>query len=161
MGFFKKLFGGGGSSDDDASGARAGAGGATGGSGGGGGEEDLPLVSGPVTDGDPSLHRVVAWIRLNDPTFESTREQLRMFALEDRCMKALFDAGAGDLDTNELDRGYLALRFQGRDADAMAAILAPLMGEVPPGSYLAVRRGPYGAAEDRIDLPAGSSQPAA
>lgn len=144
MGFLKKLFGGGGSSGDEPSSR----GEATAGT-----EDDAPLVSGPVTDGDPSLHRVVAWIRLNDPTFETSREQQRMFALEDRLMRALFESGAGDLDTNELDRGFLALRFQGRDADAMAAVLGPLLDEVPSGSYLAVRRGPYGAAEDRIDLP--------
>lgn len=143
MGLFKKLFGGGG----EATGSRS-----SGASGGGSGE-DLPLVSGPVTDGDPTLHRVVAWIPLNDPTFETSREQQRLFALEDRCMRALFDSGAGDLDTNELDRGFFAMRFQGRDADVMTAVLTPLMAEAPSGAYLAVRRGPYGAAEDRIDLP--------
>ena len=44
------------------------------------------------------------------------------------------------------------MRFQGQDADAMTAVLVPLMEGVLPGSYLAVRRGPYGAAEDRVDL---------
>ena len=135
MGILKRLFGGGDAADDR------------------GGGDDAPLAAGPVTDGDPSLHRVVAWIPLNDPTFESSREQQRLFALEDRCMRALFESGASDLDTNELDRGFFAIRFQGRDADAMAAVLAPLMADVPRGTYLAVRRGPYGAAEDRIDLP--------
>ena len=68
-------------------------------------------------------------------------------------MRALFESGAGDLDTNELDRGFFAIRFQGRDADAMVAVLVPLLDDVPRGAYLAVRRGPYGAAEDRVDLP--------
>jgi len=139
MGIFKRLFGGG----DAASGATS----------AGGREDDMPLVSGPVTDGDPSLHRVVAWIPLNDPTFETSREQQRLFVLEDRLMRALFESGAGDLDTNELDRGYYAMRFQGRDAEAMAAVLAPLMTDVPRGTDQALRRGPYGAAEDRVDLP--------
>jgi len=141
MGFFKRLFGGGDAAEGDGS------------SGAGGGDAARPLASGPVTDGDPSLHRVVAWIPLSDPTFESSREQQRLFTLEDRCMRALFESGAGDLDTNDLDRGFFAIRFQGRDADAMAAVLAPLMADVPRGAYLAVRRGPYGAAEDRVDLP--------
>jgi hypothetical protein len=150
MSFLKRLFGGGGSGDASDSGSeRAGA------------EESMPLVSGPVTDGDPSLHRVVAWFPLNDPTFESSREQQRMFVLEDRLMRALFDSGTGDLDTNEMDRGYYAMRFQGRDADAMVAVLLPLLGEVPRGAYLAVRRGPYGAAEDRIDLPPLPREPLA
>lgn len=142
MSFLKRLFGGGGSDPaSDAGSERPGA------------EESMPLVSGPVTDGDPSLHRVVAWFPLNDPTFESSREQQRMFVLEDRLMRALFDSGAGDLDTNDMDRGFFAMRFQGRDADAMVAVLLPLLGDAPKGAYLAVRRGPYGAAEDRIDLP--------
>jgi hypothetical protein len=147
MGFLRKLFGGGGSPEDpvDAAEARDG--------GSGIADDDGAVSSGPVADGDPSLQRVVAWIRLDDPAFENSREQQRMFALEDRLMRALFDSGAGDLDTNELDRGFLALRFQGRDADAMTAVLVPLLDDVPRGSYLAVRRGPYGAAEDRIDLP--------
>ena len=147
MAIFKRWFGGGG--DDAAAGgdstSRA--------TGAGGAEESMPLVSGPVTDGDPALHRVVAWIPLNDPTFESSREQQRLFALEDRLMRALYDSGAGDLDTNELDRGFFAIRFQGPDATAMTAVLTPLLTDVPTGSYLAVRQGPYGAAEDRIDLP--------
>lgn len=142
MSFLKRLFGGGGSGDATDSGSERAS-----------PEESMPLVSGPVTDGDPSLHRVVGWFPLNDPTFESSREQQRMFALEDRLMRALFDSGAGDLDTNELDRGYFAMRFQGHDADAMVAVLLPLLGDAPRGAYLAVRRGPYGAAEDRIDLP--------
>lgn len=142
MGFLKRLFGGGDAADGRDPSSNASHPG-----------DDTPLVSGPVTDGDPTLHRVVAWIPLNDPTFESSREQQRLFRLEDRCMRALFESGAGDLDTNELDRGFFAIRFQGRDADAMAAVLVPLMADVPRGAYLAVRRGPYGAAEDRIDLP--------
>ena len=145
MGFFKRLFGSGGADGDDAGTARGGA-----------AHDDEPLVSGPVTDGDPSLQRVVAWIPLNDPTFETSREQQRLFTLEDRLMRALFESGAGDLDTNELDRGYYAMRFQGRDAAAIASVLAPLMTDVPRGTYLAVRHGPYGAAEDRIDLPESS-----
>lgn len=142
MSFLKRLFGGGAPDDGGASASSD-----------GGREEAMPPVSGPVTDGDPSQHRVVAWIPLSDPSFESSREQQRLFGLEDRLMRALFESGAGDLDTNELDRGYFAIRFQGRDADAMVAVLLPLLGDAPRGAYLAVRRGPYGAAEDRIDLP--------
>ncbi len=113
-----------------------------------------PLVGGPVSDGDPSLQRVVAWLPLADPAFETSREQQRMFRLEDRLMRGLYESGAGDLDTNELDRGYYAMRFQGRDAHAIVRVLLPLLDEVPRGAYLAVRAGPYGAAEERIDLPA-------
>src|SRR5688572_17996542 len=104
MGFLKRLFGGADAEDgrDLPAGAPRGSTGSA---------PDGVAAAGPVTDGDPSLHRVVAWIPLNDPTFESSREQQRLFALEDRCMRALFESGAGDLDTNELDRGFFAIRF--------------------------------------------------
>jgi hypothetical protein len=140
MGFLRRIFGGGATADDAAQAASGEAG-------------DVALPGGPVADGDPTLQRVVAWIRLADPSFENEREQQRLFALEDRLMRAVFESGAGDLDTNELDRGYLAFRFQGPDADAISSVIAPLLADAPPGSYLAVRRGPIGAAEDRIDLP--------
>jgi hypothetical protein len=147
MGFLRRLFGGGEPGDDGVPRDRA-----PRDDGAADGEEAAPLTSGPATDGDPTLHRVVAWIRLTDPSFESAREQQRVFALEDRLMRALYESGAGDLDTNELDRGFFAIRLQGRDADAMVSVVMPLLGEAPAGSYLAVRRGPYGTGEDRVDL---------
>lgn len=140
MSFLKRLFGGGAPAEGDPGTAA-------------GSTADSASTGGPPADGDPTLHRVVAWIPLADATFESAREQQRLFALEDRLMRVLFDSGAGDLDTNELDRGYLAIRFQGPDADAMTAVLLPHLADAPRGAYLAVRRGPAGAAEDRIDLP--------
>jgi hypothetical protein len=97
-------------------------------------------------------HRVTVWLRLADPTFANEREQMRLFALEDRIMKALDTAGTGEHDTNALEAGYLAIRLVGVDADAIVATIRPLLVDVPPGSYLAVRRGPTGAAEDRVDI---------
>jgi hypothetical protein len=97
-------------------------------------------------------HRVSVWLRLADPTFESEREQIRLFLLEDRLMKALDEAGTGEHDTNALEAGFLAVRLVGPDADAIVATILPLLDEAPAGSYLAVRRGPSGAAEDRLDL---------
>ena len=129
-----------------------------------GGAEDAPD---PSADGDraPLLeasdasfelhgdqHRVSVWLRLVDPSFENEREQMRLFALEDRLMRALDDAGTGEHDTNALEAGYLAIRLAGPDADAMVATIGPLLGEAPPGSYLAVRRGPAGSAEDRVEI---------
>jgi hypothetical protein len=128
-----------------------------------GGAEDAP---GPSADGgDPLLeasdasfelhgdqHRVSVWLRLADPSFENEREQMRLFALEDRLMRALDEAGSGEHDTNALEAGYLAIRLVGPDADAMVATIGPLLSEAPPGSYLAVRRGPAGSAEDRVEI---------
>lgn len=101
-------------------------------------------------------HRVSVWLRLTDPAFENEREQLRLFQLEDRVMRALDAAGTGEHDTNALEAGYLAIRLVGPDADAIVDTIIPLLGDAPPGSYLAVRRGPSGTAEDRLDVTARS-----
>ncbi|CAN5742394.1 hypothetical protein BH23CHL8_BH23CHL8_24290 [soil metagenome] len=97
-------------------------------------------------------HRVTVWLRLMDPELENEREQLRVFALEDTVMAGLERSGLGEHDTNSLERSYLALRLVGDDADAIVAVVTPLLRDAPPGSYLAVRRGPAGHAEDRIEL---------
>lgn len=98
-------------------------------------------------------HRVTVWLRLGDPELLEPREQSRVYALEDRLMRALHDSGVGDHDTNALERGFLAVRLVGEDADAIVAVVTPLLGDAAPGSYLAIRRGPAGTGEDRLDLP--------
>ena len=97
-------------------------------------------------------HRVSVWLRLNDPTFETEREQLRLFLLEDRIMRALDEAGTGEHDTKALEAGFLAIRLVGPDADAIVRTVQPMLGDAPPGSYLAVRRGPSGSGEDRVEI---------
>ena len=109
-------------------------------------------------DAHADKHRVTLWLRLYDPDFETTREQQRAFALENRLMRALDEAGAGEHDTNSLEKGYLAMRMVGEDADAIVAVVLPLLGEVPEGSYLAVRRGPAGTGEDRIEVGLGADE---
>lgn len=104
-------------------------------------------------------HRVSFWMRLYDPDFETMREQQRVFALENTLMRALDEAGVGEHDTNSLERGYMAMRFVGDDADAIVAVVLPLLGDAPKGSYLAVRRGPHGTGEDRIEVGIGADEP--
>ena len=101
-------------------------------------------------------HRVTLWLRLYDPTFENTREQGRVFALENELMRALDDAGAGEHDTNSLERGYMAMRMVGHDADAIVSVVMPLLAGTPEGTYLAVRRGPPGTGEDRVEVGLGA-----
>ena len=107
-------------------------------------------------------HRVTLWLRLYDPAFETTREQLKVFALENSLMRALDEAGVGEHDTNALERGFMAMRMVGQDADAIVAVIMPLLADAPDGSYLAVRRGPAGTGEDRLEvgLGAGEADPA-
>jgi hypothetical protein len=106
-------------------------------------------------------HRVTFWMRLYDPSFETVREQQRVFVLENALMRALDETGAGEHDTNSLEKGYLAMRMVGQDADAIVAVVRPLLTEAPQGSYLAVRRGPAGTGEDRLEVGVGAdvSQP--
>jgi len=103
-------------------------------------------------------HRVSLWVRLYDPSFETMREQQKVFALENELMRALDAAGAGEHDTNSLERGYLAMRLVGDDADAIVATISPLLNDLPEGSYLAVRRGPSGTGEDRIEVGIGADE---
>jgi len=100
--------------------------------------------------------RVSLWLRLLDADFETAREQQRIFALENRLMRALDEAGAGEHDTNSLERSFFAVRLVGDDADAIVRVVLPLLTDVPRGSYLAVRRGPAGVAEERIEVGRGA-----
>jgi hypothetical protein len=134
MAFLRRLLGGTGAGGDEAP------------------QDAIPEASEATFDAHGDRHRVSVWLRLTDPALENEREQLRIFALEDAVMAALDRAGVGEHDTNSLERGYLALRLVGDDADAIVAVVLPLLREAPPGSYLAVRRGPDGQAEDRVDL---------
>lgn len=107
-------------------------------------------------DASADRHRVTLWLRLYDPDFEATREQQRVFALENQLMQALDEAGVGEHDTNSLERGFVAMRLIGDDADDIVKVVQPLLGDAPEGSYLAVRRGPAPTGEDRIEVGIGA-----
>jgi hypothetical protein len=46
----------------------------------------------------------------------------------------------------------------GEDADAIVDVILPLVSEAPEGSYLAVRRGPAGTGEDRVEVGLGADE---
>lgn len=141
MGFLKRLFGGG----DEA------------GPGGQPADDAEWRQSAEATfEAYADKHRVTLWLRLYDPDFEATREQQKVFALENELMRALDEAGAGEHDTNSLEKGFMAMRMVGEDADAIVAVIVPLLAEAPQGSYLAVRRGPAGTGEDRLEVGLGA-----
>jgi hypothetical protein len=143
--FLKSLFGGG-----DGSGAGSGPTGQP-------ADDDEWRQSAEATfEAHADKHRVSFWMRLYDPDFETTREQLKVFALENALMRALDEAGVGEHDTNSLERGYMAIRMVGDDADAIVAVILPLLSEAPEGSYLAVRRGSARTGEDRIEVGIGA-----
>lgn len=138
---------------------------------GGGGDDGGATSAGPSADdaewrqsaeatfeAHADKHRVSFWMRLYDPEFETMREQQKVFALENALMRALDEAGAGEHDTNSLERGFMAMRMVGEDADAIVAVILPLLSDAPEGSYLAVRRGPVGTGEDRIEVGLGADE---
>ena len=147
MGFLKRIFGSG--SDE---------GGSSGPGGGPADDAEWRQSAEATFEAHADKHRVSVWLRLYDPDFETTHEQLRIFALENRLMRALDEAGTGEHDTNSLERGYLGVRLVGEDADAIVELIMPLLGEAPEGSYLAVRRGPAGTGEDRIEVGIGADE---
>jgi hypothetical protein len=95
--------------------------------------------------------RVTVWIRLGDASFTNEREQQRVFQLENRIIKAVEDAGAGTYDTNELVNGAFGMRLVG-DPDALVAVVRPMLGREPAGSYLTVRPGGSNTSEERIEI---------
>jgi len=139
MGFLRRLLGGG----SDAVGAAMDEADAT--------EVGLLTATEATFDANADRARVSVWLQLSDAGFESEREQLRVFMLENRIMRALDEAGVGEHDTNSLETGYFAIRLIGDDADAIVAVVTPLLGDAPNGSYLAVRHGGARTAEDRIE----------
>ena len=143
MGFLKRLFGGGDGAGSGAPGQPA-------------DDAEWRQSAEATFEAHGDKHRVTVWVRLYDPDFETTREQQKVFALENDLMRALDAAGAGEHDTNSLEQGYLAMRLVGQDADAIVATILPLLTDAPEGSYLAIRRGPTGTGEDRLEIGLGA-----
>lgn len=111
--------------------------------------EDSDDSEGPVAEDRQS---VVAWVRLGDRNFENEREQQRLFELENRVMRTLEASGAGSYDTNDLAPGFFRMTMLGPDADRIVEVVTPLLRDTPAGSYLAVRRGPSGSSEERMEI---------
>jgi hypothetical protein len=112
----------------------------------GGGESEAPAGDDTTAAAlaDEDRQQVSVWVRLDDPNFETEREQIRVFQFEDRLMRALEAGDVGEHDTNDLERGFLAIRLLGDEADTIVEAIKPLLADLPRGSYLAVRRGPTG-----------------
>jgi hypothetical protein len=113
-----------------------------------GAQEEPNAASAPEPEGPT----VVAYLKLSDQEFASEREQMRLFALEDRIMAAVHTSGAGTYEGNYVDRGFFRLYASGPDAEQLADVMRPLLGDAPRGSVLVKRNGPPGTDEERIPL---------
>lgn len=122
----------------------------------GGSHEALLVASEATFDAHADRQRVTVWLRLRSTDLEDAREQQRVFGLENDLMRALDASGAGEHDTNALERGFFAMRLIGDDADAVVAVILPLLATAELGSYLAIRRGPSGSAEERVNVGLGA-----
>jgi hypothetical protein len=112
------------------------------------------LAEEPITASapEPDGPCVVAYLKLADPEFANEREQMRLFALEDRLMAAVDASGAGTYEGNYVERGFFRLYAAGPDAERLADVVRPLLAEAPRGSILVKRNGPPGTEEERIPL---------
>jgi hypothetical protein len=118
-------------------------------------DDDEP---GAAVDAYADLERVSVWLPLVDAGLQDAREQALVFGIEDRIMRRLFETRVGDHDTNSLERGFMVIRLVGPDAEAIVALVTPLLADARPGSYLAVRKGPAGTGEERVDVGALSER---
>lgn len=116
--------------------------------GGGGGTEHDQATAATADDRE----QLTVLLRLSDPELLNEREQMHVYALEDRLMKALDESGAGTHETNELEGGYLRIQLLGPQAESIAEVVRPHLADAPLGSYLAIRRGPPGTSEERLQL---------
>ena len=67
----------------------------------------LPTMGPRPARSQEDRQQVTVWLRLDDPNFETEREQIRVFAFEDRLMRALEAGDVGEHDTNDLETGLL------------------------------------------------------
>ena len=142
MGFLSRLFGGRAHDDEQESP-----------SGSAAREEEIQGEPEEIIDPGSARQSVVAWLRLGDAEFTQEREQIRLFRLADRVMRALEESGVGTYENNDLERGFYRMYLHGPDARAIVEVVEPILREdAPPGSYLATRAGPKGTSEERLEL---------
>ncbi len=94
---------------------------------------------------------MIAFLKLSDAEFTIEREQMKLFAVEDRIMAAVTECG-GTYEGNYVDRGFFRLYASGPDAERLAEVITPLLCDAPRGSILVKRNGPPGTEEERVQL---------
>lgn len=90
---------------------------------------------------------MIVHLKLSDDGFGGGGERAEILALDDRLVEAVSASGLGEYDGNELGGGEAVLYAYGTDADALFAVMSPLLDGARPaeGSYVVKR---HGAADD-------------
>ena len=106
-----------------------------------------------VTDAE---HAVVARYRLADDGFGEQDQRTTIRQAEEQLTKAIDQAGVGEFDGNEFGGGQVGLYAYGPDADALYAVMAPVLRSLPfRPAHVILRYGSASdasAAEHRVDL---------
>ena len=85
-------------------------------------------------DGAPANeHDVVVHLRLGNRALGTAGERADIERLADQLAAAVEDTGAGEYDGDEYGGGECLLFFAGRDAEALFAVLQPLLRAHPLG----------------------------
>ena len=110
------------------------------------------------TDTNPSAaeHSVIAHFRLAETGFGDSRQRATVRGYEKLLAQAVEQARVGQIDGNEYGGGRVALYAYGPDADALYAVMEPLLRQIPfRPAHVFLRHGSASdptAAEHRIDL---------
>ncbi|MFF3216761.1 hypothetical protein ACFYYB_39840 [Streptomyces sp. NPDC002886] len=101
-------------------------------------------------------HAVIARYRLADEGFGEPRQREAVREAETLLTEAIEQAEVGEFDGNEYGGGEVVLYTYGPDADALFAVMAPILHGLPyRPAHVILRYGSVddpSAAEHRVDL---------
>ncbi|MFJ8212098.1 hypothetical protein [Streptomyces sp. NPDC096033] len=101
-------------------------------------------------------HAVIARYRLGGAGFGEPGQRETVRRAKSLLTEAIEQASAGAFDGHEFGAGEVVLYAYGPDADALFAVMAPILRDLPfRPAHVTLRRGPAddpSAAEHRVDL---------
>ncbi|MET0132706.1 MAG: hypothetical protein ABW215_03845 [Kibdelosporangium sp.] len=101
---------------------------------------------GAESPAEPPEHAVIARFQLSGEGFGQEGERPAVYELQTRLREAIEEAGVGEFDGNEFGGGKVVLYAYGPDADALFAVVEPILRSFPPRPADVRLR--YGSADD-------------